>query len=187
MKLNFKNINDNDLYKLLNDKSKEVAEKSFAELYGRYSRRLYLYCRKLVGDANIAKDAFQDTFVTFFNSSKEYKEIPNISAYLYRVAHNFCLNSLKKERVHSTIEDYMVPSMDFNPESDELLGLIKTALELLPLEFRVVFVLKEYEGMTYVEIADILAIPQTTVKIRSHRARQKIRKVLAPYLADLSK
>lgn len=187
MKLNFENISDSELYKLLNDKSKDVAEKSFAELYKRYSRRLYLYCKKIVGDIDLARDAFQDTFVTFYNESKVNRNIPNVSAFLYRVAHNFCLNSLKKEKAHKTVDDFLVQTSEFSPENNELMGLISSALELLPLEFKDVFVLKEYQGMSYVEIADILGIPESTVKIRSHRARLKIRKILAPYLEDLSK
>lgn len=187
MKLNYENINDNELYKLLNDRNKEISDKSFQELYNRYSKRIYMYCKKILGDVNLAKDAFQDTFVTFYNESKVKEEIRNISAFLYRVAHNKCLNSMKKERYHKTVDDFIIPVNDYNPEKDELLALIGTAVELLPLEFKEVFVLKEYDGMTYSGIAEVLGIPESTVKIRSHRARQKIRKILAPYLADISK
>lgn len=187
MKLNYENMSDNELYKLLNDKDREKSEKSFIELYNRYSKRIYMYCKKIMGDVSLAKDAFQDTFVTFFNESKVKEDIQNISAFLYRVAHNKCLNSMKKEKYLKTVDDFIIPVNDFNPDKDELLALISTAVDLLPLEFREVFVLKEYDGMTYSGIAEMLGIPESTVKIRSHRARQKIRKILSPYLADLSK
>ena len=72
-------------------------------------------------------------------------------------------------------------------EKTELLKLITTALELLPDDYRESFVLREYDGLSYQEIAEITNSSMATVKIRLFRAKQKIRDILAPYLADLAK
>lgn len=80
--------------------------------------------------------------------------------------------------------------MSYSSESrdkDELLDLITRALDLLPPELREAFVLREYDGLSYAEIADVIGEPLSTVKIRIYRSKQKIREILAPYLADLSK
>ena len=69
----------------------------------------------------------------------------------------------------------------------QLLNLIKRALDLLPAEYREAFILREYEGMSYSEIAEMIGESLSNVKIRIYRAKQKIREILAPYLADISK
>lgn len=186
MKLNYENMSDDELFKLMNDK-KEIAEKAFSELYNRYSGKIYSYCRRFLGDISLAKDIFQDTFLKFYNISKEEKEMPNVSAYLLTIAHNLCINAKKREKSHYEIEDYMVTTIDTRHENDELLDLIHHAMELLPDEYKEVFILREYQGLSYQETSEILHIPPTTVKIRLFRARNKIREILAPYLADLSK
>ena len=70
-------------------------------------------------------------------------------------------------------------------EKSEMLDLIKDALEVLPDEYKEPFILREYHGLTYNEISDIVGVPLSNVKIRIHRAKQKIKDILAPYLQEL--
>ena len=60
------------------------------------------------------------------------------------------------------------------------------SLDLLPDNYREMFVLREYDGLSYQEISDVTDIPVATIKVRLYRAKKKMRKILAPYLADLS-
>jgi len=72
-------------------------------------------------------------------------------------------------------------------DKDELLELVKRSLELMPDEYREIFILREYDGLSYNEIAEMFNLPLNTVKVKIHRAKQKMREILSPYLTELSK
>jgi RNA polymerase sigma-70 factor, ECF subfamily len=168
--------------------SRKVSESAFQELYNRLSPRIYAYCRRVLNDSDSAQDIFQDTFVRFYNSAQVEREMTNVAAFLLRIARNLCLNAKRDTNYHHvSFEDYHASHEDSSQENAELLDLIKNALELLPYDYREVFVLREYDGLSYAEIGEIIGITEATAKIRSFRAKQKIRDILAPYLEDLNK
>lgn len=178
---------DSELYAALKSE-KSVSEPAFAELYARYSPRIFAYCRRILGDRERAQDAFQDTFVRFYKSAQQERDMTNVPAYLLRIARNICLNLQRSNKATTTLEEYHVPyTEDIPHEKKELLSLITTALDLLQQEYKEAFVLREYEGLSYQEIAELTDTPLSTVKIRIFRAKQKIREILAPYLEDLEK
>lgn len=167
---------------------KPSSEKAFAELYARYSPRIFAYCRRILGDYDRAQDAFQETFVKFFNSAQQEREMTNVPAYLLRIARNLCLNMQRSNKGQISLEEYHLPlSYDMSHDKKELLSLITEAMETLPLDYKEAFILREYEGLSYQEIADMTESSLSTVKIRIYRAKQKIRDILAPYIADISK
>jgi RNA polymerase sigma-70 factor (ECF subfamily) len=179
-------IPDADLYAALRGEKHE-SEPAFAELYARHSPRVFAYCRRILGDKERAQDAFQDTFIRFYNSASQERDMTNVPAYLLRIARNICLNMQRSNRMTTTLEEYHMPySEEFSHEKKELLSLVTTALELLPDDYREAFVLREYDGLSYQEIAEVTESSMATVKIRIFRAKQKIREILAPYLEDLS-
>lgn len=180
-------MSDIELYAALK-LEKPSSEKAFAELYARYSPRIFAYCRRILGDYDRAQDAFQETFVKFFNSAQQEREMSNVPAYLLRIARNLCLNMQRSNKGHVSLEEYHMPSsFDMSHEKKELLSLITQAMETLPLDYKEAFILREYEGLSYQEIADMTESSLSTVKIRIYRAKQKIREILAPYIADISK
>ena len=180
-------MSDIELYAALK-LEKPSSEKAFAELYARYSPRIFAYCRRILGDYDRAQDAFQETFVKFFNSAQQEREMSNVPAYLLMIARNLCLNMQRSNKGHVSLEEYHMPSsFDMSHEKIELLSLITQAMETLPLDYKEAFILREYEGLSYQEIADMTESSLSTVKIRIYRAKQKIREILAPYIADISK
>lgn len=176
-------IGDIELYYRL-DKDKETAGVAFAELYSRYSSRVFAYCRRFLGNKDDAKDIFQETFVRFFQSAQQDREMTNVPAFLLKIARNLCVNHKRKLKEVVSFEDYMT-SDSGTEDQDELLKLIKMALELLTPEYKDLFILREYNGLSYNEIAEITGLSLSTVKIRLFRAKLKIREILQPYLADL--
>ena len=178
-------LNDIELFEML-AKDKKTAEKAFAELYSRYSQRIYAYCRKILGDKEEARDIFQETFVKFFQSAKEERVMTNVPAFLLRIARNLCVNTKRKEKSSVSFEEYMVPASNTGNEKEEMLDLIRHAQELLPDEYKEAFVLREYEGLSYAEIGEITGANMSTVKVRIFRAKQKLRELLTPYLKEFS-
>ncbi len=181
-------LSDNELFKLLSKKGTE-SELAFLEIYRRYSGRIFAYCKRFLGNKEDAMDIFQDTFVNFYQAAdNKGREMTNLPAFLLRIARNLCLNFVRQNKKTSHLEDYMryENNSDF-AENDELLGMIKIAVQQLPEDYREAFILREYEGMSYQEIAEFLNISLPLVKIRIFRAKEKLREILAPYISELSK
>ena len=111
----------------------------------------------------------------------------NVAGFLLKIARNQCMNSVRTQKQTVSFEEYMVGTNSNRLEKDELLNLIKTALELLPPEYKDVFLLREYEGLSYQEIAEVTETPLSTIKVRIYRKKKKIREILQPYTADLIK
>jgi len=186
MKVTFETYNDADLFYMLTGDS-NIAEKAFTELYSRHSSRVYAYCRRFLGDKEEARDIFQETFVKFFQSAHDKRIMTNVPGFLLKIARNLCVNSVKRIQKNVSYEDYMASDNANRMENNELLNLIKMALELLPKDYKEIFILREYNGLSYDEISETVNIPMATVKVRIHRAKQKIREILNPFFVDLEK
>lgn len=162
------------------------AQAALSILYRRYSQRIYTYCRKILGDSTTAEDLLQETFVKLFESGRQQRTIENFPAYLMTIARNLCLSQrARSKRQFVEVEDFHLSSRDVPYEQRELLQLIQASLELLPEDYREAFVLREYNGLSYNEIAEVIGESLDVVKVRIFRAKKKLRDILAPYLADL--
>lgn len=185
---NLENMDDDELFYSIKKGGKK-ADLAFSALYKRYSPRIYAYCLRFLNDRNKAQDIFQDTFVKFYNSAKQERVMTNVPAFLLRIARNLCVNEKKSERKSISLDELgeLTSNYSDNYDNNELLELIKSALEMLSDEYKDVFILREYEGLSYNEIAEMTNESLSNVKVRIHRAKQKIKEILAPYLEELSK
>ncbi|MBN1448817.1 MAG: RNA polymerase sigma factor [Bacteroidetes bacterium] len=165
---------------------KEVAEAAFSELYARHGGRVYAYCLRFLANRDEALDVYQETFIRFFECAKQDREMTNVPAFLLKIARNLCLNTRRDKKRTVEFEDYQKLVQPSSPEKSELLQLITTALEMLPDDYREVFVLREYDGLSYAEIADVVDSSLSNVKVRIFRAKQKIREILSPYIEEFS-
>lgn len=165
-----------------------TAQAALSVLYRRYGQRIYTYCRKIVADNALAEDLLQETFVKLFDSGKQQRLIENFPAYLMTIARNLCLShKARTKRSFVPFEDFHITTRDVPYEQKELLQLITTSMDLLPDDYREAFVLREYNGLSYIEIAEIIGESIDVVKVRIFRAKKRLREILAPYLADLDR
>ncbi len=185
MSESYSKYSDSELFSMLS-KGKPIAEKAFAELYSRFSQRIYAYCLRVTGDENDARDIFQDVFLKFYNSAETHPNVLNVGAYLITITRNLCLNYKRDTKKNLNIEDFTFFTNDSTFEQKEMMELIARALEVLDTDYREAFVLRIYEGMSYQEIADITGTTVSTIKNRVWRAKEKIKNVLTPYLEDMS-
>ncbi len=168
-------------------------ELAFQELYNRHSPRLYAYVLKMTGDPQQAKDLFQEAFMRFYKTVQDPEKsldiaMTNVPAFLLRIARNLHLNAKRDAKPTVELEDFHLSVSSANDHAQaELLQLISSALELLDHEHREAFVLREYDGMSYAEIAEITGTNEATAKTRAFRAKEKIRKILQPYLDDVQR
>lgn len=164
---------------------KEGDEKGFVELYGRYNRRVFAYCMKMVRSKEHAEDLFQEVFIRVSRKRMRFTG-GSFASWLFAIARNLCLNALRDKVIKVQIED--VQEMLMTPadeaEYDPSLEILREAVDQLPEDLREPLVLRVYNGFSYQEIADITDIKLATVKVRIFRAKQKLYDKLAPYFLD---
>lgn len=182
----YEQLEDSELFHLLKEE-KSIAEKAFSELYSRYATGIYAFCRRFLGNIEEAQDIFQETFMKFHQRAKQLDKTTNVRGFLYVIARNLCINHTRTHKYSVVYEDYMNVKFENRMESDEILNLIKSSIELLPDDLKEAFILKEYNGMSYKDIAEITNSNYNTVRIRLFRAKKKLRSILAPYFADYNK
>jgi RNA polymerase sigma factor (sigma-70 family) len=149
------------------------------ELYERYARQIYSYCLHQLGNREEAEDATQSTFLNAFRGFQRGVDPEFESAWLYKIAQNVCLtrqrSSSRRRRVETpgdleAMQDY-VPA--HQADSDELIHLPK-ALESMPEQQRHALLLREWQGLTYKEIAEELDVSQAAVETLLFRARRTL-------------
>lgn len=180
---------DGELVPLLRES--RSSEQAFTALYERYGQRILLYAVRALGEDD-GHDIFQETFVRFHKAATTNKQaIDNVPAFLLTIARNLCLNHKRNRKETITPEefDYEAPEMahrfDKQFENDDLMRCISLALEYLDFEFREAFVLRFYNDLSYEEIAELTGASVTTVTNRIWRAKERLKKILAPYINDI--
>jgi RNA polymerase sigma-70 factor (ECF subfamily) len=144
---------------------------------------------RMCGDAQLAEDAAQDAFIRTWQHLPSYRPRSPFRNWVYRIATNAALDALRRERETIDVDEIALATPDDGPErameGKERGERVRQAVLELPQASRAVLVLREYEGLSYREIAETLDIPIGTVMSRLNYARNRLRKLLAPYLEVL--
>jgi RNA polymerase sigma-70 factor (ECF subfamily) len=162
-------------------RAKNGERNAFSELVCIHARGVRSLIYRMCGDAQIAEDAAQETFIRAWLHLASYRPQTSLRSWLYRIAVNAATDMLRKERriLPSALEDLQLSDPHPGPEvvfsQVERTALVQKAVLSLPEASRAVLVLKEYEGMSYHEIADALEIPIGTVMSRLNYARKALR------------
>jgi RNA polymerase sigma-70 factor (ECF subfamily) len=157
------------------------AREAFTKIYLRYRERVYAYALRVLSNAEDAEDLFQEVFFRVYARANSFEEERSLGGWIFTIAHNLCMNKIRDRKPQDSIEDaslYVEPAADFG---EDWQSLIAHAMSLLPVEYREVIILREYEGLSYTEITDILHTSIPSVKSRLYRAKGRLRELLAPY------
>jgi len=150
---------------------------AFEELVRRHETRVYRVALRLLGSPDEAEDAAQEAFVQVWQALPAFRGESSVSTWLYRIVTNRCLSLMEARRGYEPLsERYEAPTAGpqrATETHDALAALKKAVLHLTP-EQRVPLVLRELEGRSYDEIAEILEISVPAVKGRLHRARLEV-------------
>jgi RNA polymerase sigma-70 factor (ECF subfamily) len=166
---------------------------AFAGLVEEYADRLYSLAVRITGSAEDARDAVQDTFLSAYRQRAQFRAEADLGTWLYRIAVNAALQRVRARRPVEYLDDtgydrtHIVDWSDDlarRAEIGELRLIIEQGIARLPDEARVALVLRDVEGLSTAEAADILEISETALKSRLHRARLLLRQYLADYLED---
>jgi RNA polymerase sigma-70 factor (ECF subfamily) len=149
---------------------------AFRTLVERYQRVLFTVAVRMLGDADEAADASQNAFVRAYRKLQTYDSGHKFFSWLYRILVNECLNVRRTRRLLEPLDPGLA-SGD-NPhrtaEQAELRTSVRAALRRLTPAYREVVVLRHYAGLSYVEMAEALGVPEKTVKSRLFSARQRL-------------
>ena len=191
---------------------KQGSTEAFAELVARHNAGLINFFYRSLRDRQLAEDFAQEVLVRLFRAAESYSPEAKFTTFLYRIAKNYLIDHFRSQsiRPHPLSLDGatgagedgpggeptrlvdVLPGKGRAPESPleslELGELIMDAIDQLPLEHRMVFLMSEVEEMRYQDIAEALEIPVGTVKSRMHTAYHRLRellKELGPYLDEI--
>lgn len=159
---------------------------AYADIIRKYETRVLNFCLSLLGDPAAAEDAAQEVFVKAFESLAQFQERSLFSTWLYRIASNHCMDLLRKkfrhkkeswealleregEKIHRLFSDSRGPSI---PLEDA--DLVWRILSNLDFDYRTILALREAQGLSYQEIAEVLECSLDAVKARLRRARQEL-------------
>lgn len=174
-------------------------ERAFAQLLRRWEGPIRRLCVRMTGDAHRGEDLAQEAFTRVFAKRKDYQPNGKFSTWLWRIALNLCYDELRRRRrreessldgmsgeAAAALEAFVAPG----PAPDRSLlerergELVRAALMQLPEVYRTVLVLRHYQDLKFREIAQVLEVPEGTVKSRMAEALSQMSRLLNPILTE---
>ena len=164
---------------------------AFGEIVRRWERRIFALSVGMLGREEDARDATQETFFAAYRNLRNFRGEARVSSWLHRIAVNQCITRQRRAKVRNETElldeneigdgdsfarAAETPAHEF--EASERNRVVRRAVRALPPEIRQVVVMKEFEELTFQEIADALSLPLSTVKSRLYTGLSQLRKRL---------
>jgi len=162
---------------------------AFGEVVRRWERKIYALAYGITGSVEEARDATQETFINAYRNLARFRGEAQVSSWLHRIAVNQCITRQRRARVRAETgleeeveagrERFLSTAAESSPayasESKQRAEAVRRAVASLPQELREVVLMKEFEELTFQEIADALQIPLSTVKSRLYTALKQLR------------
>ena len=170
-------------------------ERAFAQLVRRWEGPIQRLCARMLGDPHRGEDLGQEVFARVFARRRDYQPSGRFSTWLWRIAVNLCYDELRRRRrrAEASLDDETEPASEGtadwvapDPAPDEALAAreeaeqVRQAMLQLPEVYRSVLVLRHYEDLKFREIAEVLELPEGTVKSRMAEAMTQLSRHLRP-------
>ncbi len=173
--------------------------RAFEVLLTRHRKPVYNFILRFVGDKETAEDLLQEAFMRVIRGAEAYKRQAKFTTWLYTIARNLCVDQTRrrKHRKHASLDAPMDASddsgtlLDVIPSNEmasdrksvnkQLHATMQRAIEALSEEQREVFLMREFLDMPFKQIADVVGVPENTVKSRMRYALEKLRLELDEY------
>jgi RNA polymerase sigma-70 factor (ECF subfamily) len=172
--------------------------RAFERLLSKHRRAVHAFCLRMLGERTAAEDATQEVFLRVVKGSKSWERQAKFSTWLFTIARNHCIDAIRKASYRKTAsldqplgdDEDRGPTLgdrvsdpdgigpDRGAESERLRPLLARAVASLSEEQKEVFVMREYAGMPFKDIAEVVGVPENTVKSRMRYALEHLRKRL---------
>jgi RNA polymerase sigma-70 factor (ECF subfamily) len=171
---------------LLISRSRDGDQDAFRQLVERYQGAVYNLAYRMLGDPNDAEDAAQEIFVRIYRQLGRYDPTRKFSTWTLAIATNYCIDQLRRRRMQLVPLENIIPwarSREVGPEGEaitqESRDEVQRLIKQLPEKYRAPLVLRYFDELSCAEIAEVLGMPEGTVKTQIHRARKALEKLLA--------
>ncbi len=177
--MDYSNLSDNEIVKLTTDKDKDA----YTGLVERYQGKLFAYIFRLTNNKEEAVDLVQEVFLKAYKNLKSFDTKKKFSSWIYRIAHNESVNWLKKNtryKKQSIDDDENKIDIEDNNDLSEMIVIgqerqeLLEKLDILPIKYKQVLVLRYIEEKTYKEISVIMKKSVNAVGILINRAKKKL-------------
>ncbi len=191
----YADVRDEDLIVLV----QEGQKKAYDELVARYKGRLFAFILRMVKDPTLAEELTQETLIRVYIHAAKYREIAKFSTWVFTIATNLVRNKMRqRSRRPYTLSLNPAPDEDEMPvdpadtradttaqvERAELGELINEATARIPEKYRIPFLLREVDQLSYEEIQQVTGLKLGTVRSRINRARNRFRQLIKPMLRN---
>lgn len=172
---------------------------AFEEIFFRYHQKAYNLAMRISRNQDDAEEIIQEVFTSVFSKLNRFEGKSTFSSWLYRITVNTAFMKLRGRKKHDamSLEDDVLPvqncwaekrsdasDVNFLSSRHELKQHISEAIDSLPSEYRAIFVMRDVDGLSNQEVAEVLNISIAAVKSRLHRTRLMLRKKLRTYHKD---
>lgn len=179
---------------------KSGEEQAFVELLNRYTEKVHNLALRITRNEQDTEEILQDVFITVHTKINTFQGKSAFSSWLYRITANTAFMKLRNRKKHSAISlDELCASggesqshwqrsdtsdINFISSRHEMRKEIEEAINLLPEEYKIIFVLRDVDGLSNQEVGEVLGLSVPAVKSRLHRSRQMLRKRLHRFYED---
>ncbi|RIL10872.1 MAG: RNA polymerase subunit sigma [Proteobacteria bacterium] len=172
---------------------------AFEELLSRYTQKVHNLCIRITRNAQDAEEVMQDVFVAIYRKIDRFEGKSAFSSWLYRITVNTAFMKLRKRRQNNTLSlDELGPTIrdniagersdmrdvNFISSRHQLREELENAIKKLPEEYRIIFILRDIDGLSNQEVGEIVHLSVPAVKSRLHRSRLMLRKRLQRFYDD---
>ncbi len=171
---------------LLISRARDGDQEAFRQLVERYQGAVYNLAYRMLGDPGDAEYAAQDIFVRIYRHLGRYDPARKFSSWSLAIATNYCIDQLRRRRMQLVPLENIIPwarSREAGPEGEaitqEQRDEVQRLITRLPEKYRAPLVLRYFDELSCAEIAEVLGMPEGTVKTQIHRARKALGKLLA--------
>jgi RNA polymerase sigma-70 factor, ECF subfamily len=166
------------------DQEKRVA---FESVYNRFKSAVYWFCLRMLSDPDAAKDVVQEVFMKFFESTARFDGEVSVKIWLFKSARNRCLNIIRDKGKVSNIGRDVDGFAEANPDVQDLHeapDIVRNLLERMPSDYKEILILREWDQLSYNEIALILDTTVSAVKSKIFKARKQAASIYRKLYGD---
>jgi RNA polymerase sigma-70 factor (ECF subfamily) len=160
----------------------------FEEMYSRYANKIFYKCYSILKDSILAEDAVQDIFMKVLLNLANYSGRSSFSTWIYSITYNYCIDQVRRfKKVNAVISDQQeINEIGYEDEDylikEDNLEALRNTLDVIDEADKMILLMKYQDNLRLKEIAEVLSISESAVKMRLQRAKEKFRKIYTSVL-----